>query len=77
MTEKSIAIGVDVGGSHVSCAAFDLSENKYLEHTHAENDLDNHAASDVIISKWGDTIKKAMELADLRYRFCYARTVQL
>ena len=41
MTEKSIAIGVDVGGSHVSCAAFDLSENKYLEHTHAENDLDN------------------------------------
>ena len=67
MTEKSIAIGVDVGGSHVSCAAFDLSENKYLEHTHAENDLDNHAASDVIISKWGDTIKKAMELAGAQH----------
>ena len=63
MTNKSIAIGVDVGGSHVSCAAFDLSENKYLEHTHAENDLDNHAASDVIISIWGDTIKKSMDLA--------------
>ena len=63
MTKKSIAIGVDVGGSHVSCAAYDLSENKYLEHTHAENDLDNHAASDVIISIWGETIKKAMDLA--------------
>lgn len=63
MTDNSIAIGVDVGGSHVSCAAFNLTENKYLEHTHAENDLDNHAASNVIISTWGDTIKKAMDLA--------------
>ncbi len=67
MTEKLIAIGVDVGGSHISCAAFSLSENKYLEHTHSENDLDNHAVSDVIISIWGDTIKKAMELAGAQH----------
>ena len=67
LTDNSIAIGVDVGGSHVSCAAFDLSENTYLEHTHAENDLDNHASSEVIISIWGATIKKAMDLADAQH----------
>ena len=61
---KKIAIGVDIGGSHVSCAAFDLSKRKYLENTLAESDLDNHASSDVIIGIWGDTIKKTMELAD-------------
>ena len=63
MTEKSIAIGVDVGGSHVSCVAFNLVKNTYLEPTFAENDLDNHATSDVIISVWGNTIKKSMDLA--------------
>lgn len=60
---KTIAIGVDVGGSHVSCAAFDLAEKKYLENTLAESDLYNHASSEVIIGVWGNTIKKTMELA--------------
>ena len=62
MTRK-LAIGVDVGGSHVSCAAFDLSGKQYLNRTFAENDLDNHASADVIISIWGDTIRRTIELA--------------
>ena len=28
--KENIAIGVDIGGSHISCAAFDLIERKYL-----------------------------------------------
>ncbi len=62
---KEIAIGVDVGGSHISCAAFDLTKRKYLKNTLAENDLDNHASFEVIIGVWGDTIKKTMELAGI------------
>ena len=49
MNIKKIAIGVDVGGSHVSSAAFDLETQSYLKETFAENDLDNHAPADVII----------------------------
>ena len=37
----AIAIGVDVGGSHVSCAACNLSEKTYLPETHSELPLDN------------------------------------
>jgi glucokinase len=61
--KREIAIGVDIGGSHISCAAIDLSTKQYLEYTFAENELDNHAHSDVIIGIWGDTIKKTIELA--------------
>ncbi len=60
---KKIAIGVDVGGSHVSSAAFDLGAKKYLEKTFAENDLDNHAGAGEIIDAWGKTIRKTLNLA--------------
>jgi len=62
MIVKKIAIGVDVGGSHVSSAAFDLETQSYLKETFAENDLDNHAPADVIIESWGKTIQKTIDL---------------
>jgi len=61
--KKRIAIGADVGGSHISCAAFDYQTRKYLENTFSENDLDNHAEAEVIIDVWGSTIRKTMEKA--------------
>ena len=60
---KRFAIGVDVGGSHVSCTAYDLEQKQLLENTHAENDLDNHGQPAEIIEVWGKTIRKTMELA--------------
>lgn len=60
---KRFAIGVDVGGSHVSCTAYDLDQKQLLENTHAENDLDNHGQPAEIIEVWGKTIRKTMELA--------------
>jgi len=61
--DKNLAIGVDVGGSHVSCSAYDLIIKKLLANTHAENQLDNNAQPEEIIEVWGRTIKKTMELA--------------
>ncbi|MCG8311225.1 MAG: ROK family protein [Cytophagales bacterium] len=64
---KEIAIGVDIGGSHISCAAYDLKKRRFLEDTFAESDLDNHASADEIVSVWGDTIKKTMLLAGTQH----------
>ena len=64
---KKIAIGVDVGGSHVSSAAFDLAAKKYLKNTFAENDLDNHAEADLIIESWGKTIKKTIDMVGVEH----------
>ena len=61
--KKELAIGVDIGGSHVSCAAYDLLEKKYIENSLVESDLDNHAGPEEIIGIWGDTIKKTMVFA--------------
>lgn len=58
-----IAIGVDVGGSHISCAAYDLDKNSYLAETFSESELDNHAQPDHIIETIGSTIKRSLGLA--------------
>lgn len=60
MTNK-YAIGVDIGGSHICCAAFDLIENKVLEHSFSECKIDNHASASVIFSIWEEIIRHAIE----------------
>ena len=62
--KREVAIGVDIGGSHISCAAIDLSTKQYLKYTFAENELDNHASSEIIIGIWGDTIKRTIEFIE-------------
>ena len=57
----SIAIGVDVGGSHVSCAACNIAEKKYLPETFSENDLDNQGTADEIIGVWSRTIQSTID----------------
>lgn len=62
---KTIAIGVDVGGSHVSCAACNIDEKKYLPETFSENDLDNQGTRDEIIGIWSRTIQSTIDKVGL------------
>jgi len=62
---KTIAIGVDVGGSHVSCAACRIEEKKYLPETFSENDLDNQGTVEEIIGVWSRTIQKTIDKVGL------------
>lgn len=59
---KNVAIGVDVGGSHVSCMGFDLDKKVLLKETFAESDLDNHGQPEEIIKSWGSVIKQTIEI---------------
>jgi glucokinase len=63
--KTKLSIGVDVGGSHVSCAAIDLTTKQYLDQTYAEQDLDNHASAGTILGIWGETIRQAMVSAGI------------
>ena len=58
---ENIAIGVDVGGSHISCMGFDLDNQQLLPYTFFESAVDNHAMPDVIINTWGAIIKQSIE----------------
>jgi len=63
MDEKNYAIGVDIGGSHISCAAIDPGERKILKNTHAERPVDNKAGADEIISRWSEALSETFEKA--------------
>jgi glucokinase len=60
-SDKQFAIGVDIGGSHVSCAAYDLFNNEYISYSHAESELDNHGSADEIMDVWSATIHRSLE----------------
>jgi glucokinase len=46
------AIGVDVGGSHLSCAAVDLEKQIFVENSFSTFHIDNKASSGEILSGW-------------------------
>jgi glucokinase len=63
--ERTLGIGVDIGGSHISCAAVDLKSFRVLDETRTEKAVDNKAEASRIIGIWvqalSDVIKKIPE----------------
>ena len=57
---KHIAIGIDIGGSHISCGAVDLRHNNLLPGSCFGTDVDNKATADVILKTWAHAIKQTM-----------------
>lgn len=57
---KSIAIGVDIGGSHVSCCACNMDEKQNLPHTFSEHYMDSLGTSDEIIDVWSYAIQETI-----------------
>jgi glucokinase len=53
---KSIAIGTDIGGSHISCAAIDLVSGKILRETLTERAVNNQAQASEIIDVWAEAL---------------------
>jgi glucokinase len=60
--KRYIAIGADIGGSHISCAAVDLEAGKVLRDTFSERAVNNQGQATEIISVWAsclwDVLKK-------------------
>ena len=59
MSKKNIAIGMDIDGGHIKCAAVDLGKNEFIEGSIAESPVNNQAAADEILSVWSATIKRS------------------
>jgi glucokinase len=54
--KKSIAIGTDIGGSHISCAAIDLISGKIMRETLTERAVNNQAQASAIIGLWAEAL---------------------
>lgn len=58
--ERNIAIGADIGGSHISAAAVDLVTGQILKETRSEREVDNQAPADLIINVWSEALRGAI-----------------
>jgi glucokinase len=63
--KQNLAIGADIGGSHISCAAVDLSTGKVLKETLTGRPVDNQAQASVIIAGWADAVKDVLSKVDM------------
>jgi glucokinase len=59
--KKNIAIGTDIGGSHISCAAVDLDSGKILRETLTERSVNNQAQASEIIAVWSEALSCVMD----------------
>jgi len=56
MQQKQFSIGVDIGGTHISCVAVDLQNAQILEHSHARATYDHEAPAEHILRAWADAL---------------------
>ncbi|MDP4851541.1 MAG: ROK family protein, partial [Saprospiraceae bacterium] len=63
---NQIAIGVDIGGSHITSAAVDLKNLVIIPETTFSMKVDNKAEKDIILKKWSEAINKTILSAPLK-----------
>ena len=61
---KKYAIGVDIGGSHISCAVIDLEKETIIRGSYATQKVDNQAPADDILENWTIALKKSLAYID-------------
>jgi len=60
MTHK-LALGIDIGGSHITCQLVDLNTNIPLDHTWVRTGVNNAASESEILQKWADAIRQSSQ----------------
>jgi glucokinase len=55
------AIGTDIGGSHISCAAIDLDKEIIIHESFSTLEVDNHAFSEVILNTWATALNESIQ----------------
>ncbi|MCW8926809.1 MAG: ROK family protein [Xanthomonadales bacterium] len=65
MTEKIYSIGVDVGGSHVACAAVDIEHGELLADTLTRVDVDSMGDAGGILSAWAQALNATIAHIDV------------
>lgn len=62
---KRYAIGADIGGSHISCALFDLFDLKIIDATRIEMGINNKAEASEILGNWAQIISEVLNKINL------------
>ncbi len=55
---KKIAIGVDIGGSHITCQLYNLPNNQLVPGTKVRKQVNCHASATEILDSWAGAIRQ-------------------
>jgi glucokinase len=64
MHDSKIALGADIGGSHIYCAAIDLATHQIIPGTAREEKINNKAAADEILDGWSKALSGTLSGID-------------
>jgi len=56
---RQIAIGADIGGSHITCQLFDLENHQFIGNSRIRKTVDSHSTAPLIIDSWAKAIREA------------------
>ncbi|MDN3587117.1 ROK family protein [Pedobacter aquatilis] len=59
--EKPVALGVDIGGSHITAALVDLETRTIVQDSVKRSAVDSQESKEVILAAWCDVINKAFK----------------
>jgi glucokinase len=59
----SLALGIDIGGSHITAGVVDLAQRKIMEGSVVRKLVNRHAPAAEILGVWADTINDRLKLA--------------
>jgi len=59
-----LSIGVDIGGSHITCALVNLEKKEIIRETLTEVAVDNQGEAHEIIETWSEAIRRSMRSID-------------
>ena len=56
---RNIALGADIGGSHITCRLFDTAANAFVGETKVRRPVNCHAGKEEILAAWSEAIAAA------------------
>lgn len=62
---KRIALGADIGGSHITCQLFNLDTNQPVEHTRHRIAVNSRASKNEILDQWTTAIRLTLKNQNL------------
>lgn len=62
--DSSWALGVDIGGSHITAAFVNTSDGSVIQHTINRSAINSAAGAEEIINNWGSVINQSWLMAD-------------
>lgn len=58
---NSVALGIDIGGSHITAALVDLETSCILPNTYLRKSINSHDTAEHIINSWSDVMEKVFD----------------